>query len=612
MSYVPKESLAVVAKDALVSGELGRPKPAVAAALESVERGRTLLEVHRRLRRELADETPEEFSAWVETLERECDVVSVVPLPRRFHYAWVAVAMAAGNGEGEGLAEVLTNALARTDESGSGLLLSDLPLGELPEHVEWMGPDTAPAFRGNPAALLQLARFVLRSYPATRVLCCEGSSAAVLADVAERHSLGVVVEPDSNGLEEAGSTPGAGELLQSIARGENAADATGWARGANTWLCLGEASALRERRITSSVLGWSSSSAASFLSPERIAGSLERPDRVESNRKDTAEPSLEVSEREPRVSPARTGRRVAFASLHLLGDTLAATAVLRAHRRAHPEDHLSFLAADTAFARIVELCPGIDRVAYLRGTNDDQIIFRSSRELVESLPWWVEGDFEERHVLDIQEAASASRGEDLHMAEIYAERLGLKLEDRRPWIDADRAAEHRPAEAPEEPYVVFARHTVSGKHVSPSHPRTKRWHENKWARLAERIRRRLGLRAVSIGTPSEGRMEHPDVLDLHELDIREVAGLLVGARALVCVDNGVFHLGQGLETTLVHLQPKWLPSRWTASASQGPFRDLRASLPSLGVDPVLAAVEEMLAEDHDPATPASGQRPVPS
>ena len=187
------------------------------------------------------------------------------------------------------------------------------------------------------------------------------------------------------------------------------------------------------------------------------------------------------------------------------------------------------------------------------------------------------------------------------MAEIHAASVGLSLDDIRPWIDPERARDHRPPETPDGPFVVLARHTVSGRGVPTYSERTKRWSERRWLTLAERIRRELGLAVVSVGTPGEGRLETPGVLDLHELDIREAAGLLASAAALVTVDNGLFHLGHGLGVPLVHLQPHWLPAAWTGSVDDERFIDLHTRLPTLGVKRVFEAVRALVAAERSAA-----------
>jgi hypothetical protein len=55
-------------------------------------------------------------------------------------------------------------------------------------------------------------------------------------------------------------------------------------------------------------------------------------------------------------------------------------------------------------------------------------------------------------------------------------------------------------------------------------------------------------------------------------------------------------MGLGLGVPLVHLQPKWLPARWTASTAGGAFRDLHAWLPSLSVVRVMRALRELVTE----------------
>lgn len=570
----------------LSDAELTAPSRALngekATLVEAAQRGEeTLVELHRRLSAESAVTfAVEPLDEWIAALDRASGPVRIAPFSPRFAYGWVVVALGANCPAVDEVAQ----AVARTAPGLTGLVLSAERFPDVRDDIDVLSPDTAPVFAEEQAGLAQVARAVLGTIPPTRVLVTDSVGAA-LGEVLERHTLAVAIDRDERGAVDVGGS--AWDALRALATGSMPADPS-WRQNAVEVLVVSGDSEEVAPLPGGSTVAWSASSAAAFLSPGWVDASLPRPVAGRS-------PASIVERTIGSKGPREGGRRVAFASLHLLGDTLAATAVLRAYRERYPADHVSLLVPDASYARVLELCPAVDCVAYLELPDDRQIVFEHSRPIVEALPWWRNSNFDERFVLDVQEIARDGLAGELHMAELHARRVGLELQNLRPCIDVERSLAHRPASAPEEPYIVLARHTVSGKHALAREAKTKRWAERRWLALAARIRRELGLTIVSIGTPAEARLDQSDVLNFHDLDIRQVAGLLAGADALVTVDNGILHLGLGLDVPLVHLQPNWLPQSWTASSPSDAYRNLHVSLPRLGVARVFDSLNDILA-----------------
>lgn len=580
------------------------PSPLVAAALEG---GELLIEIHARLESEgVALPKVEE---WIRAMESSTADVRPVPHTGCFCYHWIAVDLCDRSDE---VAADLITGIAATYPGLPGLLVTSKSPEGLPDHVKVLTPESDPGLE-EPTALLQYCRAILRGQPAARVFFENLEDVALLADSLDGHAVAIALRqpPLERGTDYPTSSYRREDFLQSLRwlasprRGDlfdelELAWTRAWQRLASATVLLieGSSTELREQLLKSGVEGGilarSAGAIASHLSPGRnlpipIARDVRGRGGLEIRESD-------LTDRDPQ----ELGRRVLFACLHLLGDALSATSVLRAHRALHPDDHVTFLVPDRAYARIFELSPDIDRVAYVPVDDDHQLVFEPSSSLVESLNYRP-GEFDARHVLDIQEVARhAGSREGLHMAEGYARLLGIQLDSRLPSLDRELALRHVTDQAPDAPFIVFARHTVSGRHVSVHSKRTKLWHERKWTQLASKVRRELGLQVVSVGTSGESRLEVPGVLDLHDLSIFQLAGLLAKARALVTVDNGVFHLGLGLRTPLVHLQPRWLGATWTASAKEAAHRDLLANLPTLGVRRVFQALEELLL-DTNPA-----------
>lgn len=148
---------------------------------------------------------------------------------------------------------------------------------------------------------------------------------------------------------------------------------------------------------------------------------------------------------------------------------------------------------------------------------------------------------------------------------------------------------------------------------------SRRWPVERWAALAARLLadgRRVVLTggaaeagltgdvARATGTAADGRL-----VDLAgRCDLEELAALLTAARALVCGDTGVAHLGTALRTPSVLLFGPTSPAAWGPAVDRhlhtvlwpAPAASYRGDPHGAATDPVLArtGVDDVLAALH--------------
>lgn len=553
--------------------------------------------------RRFAEELPERSVADDARQEAE------LPYQGRFCYRWVVVDF--GHADDEARAQLI-QAFARIDPSRAGLLLSDREHGELPAHVHTLPhvlPDE-PRVR-DPWFLVQLCRFFLRALGPTRVLFLDLRDAALLAEVAGLHGSAVLCSSsEAHAVPRAAkrASPKIDDVLAwlrepdgptTLAEASRRAGSVGAsaALDAAATLVLTDArtadlAALLRRCPRQGLLSAGPGALATVLAPDGM-----RPAPPTAPSGEIRVVVHDVTGRDPRQAPVRAG----FSCLHLLGDMLAATPVLRAYRRRNPDAHVTVIVADRSYARVIALCPSVDRILYV-SVEQEQLVYGSSTEFVRGLPFF-ESDFDERFVLDIQAVARHPDARGLHMSDGYALLSGVEIESRRPAIDAQRARALRLDLGLPARHAVLVRNTVSGAHIGPDHAHSKRWKDTKWVALARALARDHGLAVLSIGTPEEPRLGSRHAIDLHCLAIEDVAALLADAALVVSVDNGIYHLAQGVGTPTVHLYPSWLDRNWTACDPDGPSIDLHVDLRRLTVSRVLEACARLLGRTDDAPEP---------
>lgn len=522
--------------------------------------------------------------------------VLAVPCPSRYWYPWIVVDVSR---DGTAFDAALREGLDLIEPGKRGLVLSFR--GDWPESPSAEIVTAAQCRLSSWVAFIQYVRAILLNLPRARVLLTAAEDGIVFGRALARHTIAAAASADLAAVSDGLRQPA--QDWRTTLRQLVAPEPGVWIRNRASIdaleavvpdlavvFALAEDVNTRERlrRMVrrGMVLPATATALATYLCDGD--GMRRKPPPHEDH---ITLRSIDLKRRSPKNAP----RRVLYSCLHLLGDALNATPILRQHRRDHADDHITFLVPDEPYARIFELCPEVDEVAYMRTAGHHDIVLGSTRQFLESLPF--DHDFDEHYVLDIQEVARDAfvGAQHLHMAEGYAHRLGRTIASRRPSLDIDRLRSARPTLQMGDRYAVLSRHSVSGV-IGPGAQTTKRWADSKWQRLARLLRREFGLAVVSIGTPGERPLATKGVTDLHDLSILEVAALLADATILISVDNGIYHLGQAVGCPTVHLMPHWLPANWTALCPELRGRDIIGRLPNLTVARVFSAAADLLAE----------------
>ena len=278
-----------------------------------------------------------------------------------------------------------------------------------------------------------------------------------------------------------------------------------------------------------------------------------------------------------------------------LGDLLWLTAVLAEYRQQRQPERLLVGCPDRAIIRILERNPLIDELRYgqadhllqdARGQFGAGLLVRDLRPLAVARtmlrdwrhhwPWLYYRD------LWLQE-----RGQwlatFLHLGRLRSFRPVLAL------TEEDRAAAHSlPAR-----YVLLAPHT--GRYRLPVAgafwQTIKGWGDQRWSRLAQQVQGR-GYLPVTLG--ATGQTPVPGSLPLLGLPIRQVAGVVEGAAALVSVESGLWFVAAALSTPFV-IVPWWLrrATDW-AAPMRVPHRLIMRRQASVGM--VVANLHALLGE----------------
>jgi heptosyltransferase-1 len=291
--------------------------------------------------------------------------------------------------------------------------------------------------------------------------------------------------------------------------------------------------------------------------------------------------------------------------LSAIGDVVMASALIDALRRAHPQARLTWLVQPEA-ADLLNANPDLDEVlvwprgewrrlwrkgrllALARRVLDMRRALRSRRfdlaidaqGLLKSGIWARVSGAPRRVGLGSREGSArlmsevVERGGDRRRIGseylFLARHLGLPTDGFRMHLaltDADR----RYARA------LLARHGLRDAYavICPFTTRPqKHWVEERWAALADRLERELGLRTVMLGGPGDGEAAARitaaagrrlvNAAGLTRL--RQAGALIEGARLLVGVDTGLSHMGIAFGTPSVLLFGSTLPYTDTTRA----------------------------------------------
>lgn len=273
-----------------------------------------------------------------------------------------------------------------------------------------------------------------------------------------------------------------------------------------------------------------------------------------------------------------------------LGDLLWITPVLKQYRETRNSSSLTVWLPDRPINRILEHNPLVDRLMYGGGKGPVSTLgidvrdlrqWSIAREMIiqwrRYLPW-----------LYYRDLWLKPRGQwlatYLELGELKYHRPVLHL------LDEDREA----ARQLPNPYIVLA--PAIGSYSVPMMDKfwrnIKGWDEQNWVQLASHIRSR-GMEPVTLGAADQEPI--PGTRPLLGLPIRQAAGIIEGAEALVSVESGLWFIAAALAIPFI-IVPWWL-SRWADwPASMGvPYRLVDRS--DAHVPYVLSCLEEILSSE---------------
>lgn len=277
-----------------------------------------------------------------------------------------------------------------------------------------------------------------------------------------------------------------------------------------------------------------------------------------------------------------------------LGDLLWLTAVLAEYRRQVRPARLAVGCPDRPIGRILEHNPLLDDLRY----GDPGRLRAAARARGEVV----------RDLRPLPLARAMLRDWRHHWPWVYYRDLWFlprgqwlatflhlgRLSSYRPVLglcDADRAT----AATLPIPYVVLAPHI--GRYRLPlagrAWRRVKGWDEGNWVRLASLLRS-AGYEPVTAAAADQAPI--PGTRPLLGLPIRQVAGVIEGAAALVGGESGLWFIAAACATPFA-IVPWWLPRGVDWAAPMGvPHRLIRRR--DATVETVFASCRELVAHDR--------------
>ena len=325
------------------------------------------------------------------------------------------------------------------------------------------------------------------------------------------------------------------------------------------------------------------------------------------------------------MKPAR--ERILIVSVNWLGDLLFMTPAIRAIRRAYPESHIGCLVPKrgldllSANPHLDEMIPfeesrgvaGFFRWLGLIGRLkskrfDTAYLFHRSftRAFVVAMagiPHRIGPGTRKQSRLLTQSARMPSK-DSMHKAAWYLKILeadeifpdGLQYD--LALLDEDQTAADK---------VLTGLGLRPGEKFVAIHPganwEPKRWPAENFARVADLLREKRGIRAVFVGGPGDldlvrkirSFMKSEPAVATGKTSLRETAALVKRAAALVSNDSGPLHIGAAVGTAVIGLFGPTDPAlSGPPSGTKGVLICGLGSMENIKVDQVLAAVEQYL------------------
>ncbi|MBF0331103.1 MAG: lipopolysaccharide heptosyltransferase II [Candidatus Omnitrophica bacterium] len=278
-------------------------------------------------------------------------------------------------------------------------------------------------------------------------------------------------------------------------------------------------------------------------------------------------------------------RNILVVSVNWLGDVVFSTPVYRALKAAYPRAMITVLAVPRV-KEVLELCPDVDQVivydekksfqgigrmismAWALRQRKFDAVFILRRSSVRTLMTWLAGipvrvGYADNKWPGLLTCRVDDRGCDqMHRRDVYLkviETFGVKVKDRSCYLEVGRDACERLAAklrakglSGDERIVVL---NTGGNWA------LKQWLPERFAELAARLSRELGLKVVLPGAASDlervrsiARASGVDpVILAGETDLKEMAALFKRAFAVISADSGPLHVASAVGANVVAL-----------------------------------------------------------
>jgi len=272
--------------------------------------------------------------------------------------------------------------------------------------------------------------------------------------------------------------------------------------------------------------------------------------------------------------------RTLFASVNLIGDTLAQTPAIRRYRTLHPEEEVHWVIQDEPMRTLFEGMPG-------EGVCD-WIFVDGDWNRIRNMAY---PGYEKRILMDVQVAFQLGAREGLHIAQGFAKMVGVELSRSEilPTVPL-RKEDVDAVDVPERCLVVSPR-SRSNVPVNKNLP----WEA--WPKIVDRFEQanRIDKHVVLMRANDPA----PEVaMCVLRMSLSMTAAYIAKACALggaYCgVDNGITHIASGLRVPTFCVYPAGMSETWTGYSNFGHYR-IAKTLPWQGnVDEIWEAWKRRL------------------
>ena len=281
-------------------------------------------------------------------------------------------------------------------------------------------------------------------------------------------------------------------------------------------------------------------------------------------------------------------KKAVFAGFNALGDTLCTTPVLGAFKKQNTDTFVIYVVQNATFCRVLEGNPDIDLVfyseeLYLHGMT----IFNN--EWLHSLPL----DIRETTYLyhfDMNGVCSKAENFHEHISIGFSKLLNIPIDSIRPIIHVTGEERRLAKSFVHKPYFIFSIHSVSNPKRESGNGSAKDWPLERWLCLAERIQSWGDFDIIAVGSERDTRIGSPYIRNLYGLPIKIVAALLQDAICVVTLENGIAHLGAGVDAPMVVIYSNIVPLAWASPEISSRSQVLYDDPQLIGCDEVIAAV----------------------